>query len=178
MKNRAVILDRDGTLIVDLIYLNDPDQIEYLPGVFEALRLLRDEGFKLVVATNQSGVPRGAVDVRNLEEIHRRIRDKFSGEGVDLVSFHSAPYMTDYNHTMRKPNPGMLLEAAQWFNLDLSRSWMVGDRMTDVEAGHRAGTRSALIGTLGNPLDSEFAPPEVFAPNLLMAAQEIVLRSR
>lgn len=178
MKNPAVILDRDGTLIVDLIYLNDPDQIEYLPGVFEALRMLRDQGFKLIVATNQSGVPRGVVDVRNLDEIHRRIRDKFSLEGVDLISFHSAPYMTDYNHTMRKPNPGMLLEAAQWFNLDLSRSWMVGDRMTDVEAGHRAGTRSALIGPTADPNDSEFSPPEVFAPNLLVAAQEIVLRSR
>lgn len=175
MKNPAVILDRDGTLIVDHIYLNDPEKIEYLPGVFEALRLLRDRGFKLFVATNQSGVPRGVVDVRNLDEIHRRIRDKFSLEGVDILSFHSAPYMTDNDHHLRKPNPGMILEAAQWFNLDLPRSWMVGDRMTDVEAGHRAGTKSALLGPI---LDSEFAPPEICAPNLLVAAQEIVLRSK
>lgn len=176
-KHPAVILDRDGTLIVDRIYLNDPEQIEYLPGVFEALRLLRDQSFKLIVATNQSGVPRGLVDVRNLDEIHRRIRDKFSSEGVDLISFHSAPFMTDYDHPFRKPNAGMLLEAARWFNLDLSRSWMVGDRMTDVEAGHRAGTRSALIGTSSSPAESEFSPPEIHAPNLLAAAQEIVLRA-
>jgi D-glycero-D-manno-heptose 1,7-bisphosphate phosphatase len=147
-----------------------------LPGVFTALRLLRDHGFKLVVATNQSGVPRGLVDVKNLEEIHRRIRAKFASQGVDLLSFHSAPFMTDDDHPLRKPNPGMLLEAANWFALDLSASWMVGDRMTDVEAGHRAGTRTALIGTGELPADSTFDPPEIHAANLLIAAQEIVVR--
>ena len=172
----AVILDRDGTLIVDRIYLNDPDQIEYLPGVFVALRLLRDNGFRLLVATNQSGVPRGLVDVRNLDEIHRRIQGKFAGEGVDLLSFHSAPYMTDNDHHFRKPNAGMLFGAADWYNLDLAKSWMVGDRMTDVEAGHRAGARSVLIGFSDPPAHAQFLPPEIHAPNLLVAAQEIVLR--
>jgi histidinol-phosphate phosphatase family protein len=176
-KHPAVILDRDGTLIVDRVYLNDPEQIEYLPGVFEALRLLRDHGFKLFVATNQSGVPRGLVDVRNLDEIHARIRAKFAAEGVDLISFHSAPYMTDNDHHLRKPNPGMLLEAARWYNLDLSRSWMVGDRMSDVEAGHRAGCRGALIGTFETPEHPDFGPPEIHAANLLFAAQEIVARN-
>lgn len=176
-KKPAIILDRDGTLIVDLIYLNDPEKIEYLPGVFKALRLLRDKSFLFCVATNQSGVPRGLVDVRNLDEIHRRIQAKFCSEGVEILSFHSAPYMTDNDHHFRKPNPGMLLEAAAWYNLDLSRSWMIGDRMTDVEAGHRAGTKSALIGTAERPENSIFLPPEVHAPNLLVAAQEIIART-
>ncbi|MBX3021669.1 MAG: HAD family hydrolase [Bdellovibrionales bacterium] len=172
----AVILDRDGTLIVDLVYLNEPDRIEYLPGVFQALRLLRDAGYVLCVATNQSGVPRGRVDVRNLDEIHRRIQAKFASEGVDILSFHSAPYMTDNDHILRKPNPGMLLEAARWHGLDLKRSWMVGDRMTDVEAGHRAGSRSVLLGTWDSPKNSPFDPPEIHAPNLLTAAMEIIAR--
>jgi D-glycero-D-manno-heptose 1,7-bisphosphate phosphatase len=173
----GVIFDRDGTLIVDLVYLNDPDRIEYLSGVFQALRLLRDHGFVFCVATNQSGVPRGVVDVRNLDEIHRRIQAKFAAEGVDLLSFHSAPYMTDNDHPLRKPNPGMLIEAAQWYGLDLSRSWMVGDRMTDVEAGHRAGARSVLIGPTEDPKQSVYAPPEIHAPHLLAAAEEIVART-
>ncbi len=176
-KRPAVILDRDGTLIVDRIYLNDPEQIEYLPGVFEALRILRDAGFVFCIATNQSGVPRGLVDVRNLDEIHRRIQAKFSSQGVDLLSFHSAPYMTDNDHIYRKPNPGMILEAAAWYNLDLERSWMVGDRMTDVEAGHRAGCRSVLLGTAEIPEEFPYAPPEIHSPNLLYAAREIVKRS-
>lgn len=174
MKRKAVILDRDGTLIVDRIYLNDPDKIEYLPGVFEALRLLRDEGFVFAIATNQSGVPRGLVDVRNLDEIHRRIQGEFCKHGIDILSFHSAPYMTDNDHYFRKPNPGMLIEAATWYNLDLKASWMIGDRMTDVEAGHRAGTKSALIGSMEKPEHPIYAPPEVYAPDLLSAARLIL----
>lgn len=173
---KAVILDRDGTLIVDMVYLNDPEKIHYLPGVFEALRLLRDAGFVFCVATNQSGVARGIVDVRNLDEIHRRIRDEFSREGVDFLSFHSAPYMTDNDHPFRKPNPGMLTEAAQWHGLDLSQSWMIGDRMTDVEAGHRAGCRSVLLGASEDPDNFPYKPPEVHVPGLLDAAYEIIAR--
>lgn len=175
-KKPAVILDRDGTLIVDHIYLNDPERIEYLPGVFEALRILRDHGFVFCVATNQSGVPRGFVDVKNLDEIHRRIEAKFASQGVHILSFHSAPYMTDSDHWFRKPNPGMLFEAAHWHNLDLSRSWMIGDRMTDVEAGHRAGCRSVLLGALEDPADWPYLPPEIHSPNLLYAAREIIAR--
>ncbi len=177
-KKPAVILDRDGTLIVDKIYLNDPDQIHYLPGVFSALRLLRDHGFSFSVATNQSGVPRGLVDVRNLDEIHRRIQAKFASEGVDILSFHSAPYMTDNDHVFRKPNPGMLLEACSWYGFDPLASWMVGDRMTDVEAGHRAGMRSALLGVSDPPSGwPQFSPPEIHEPDLLSVAREIVSRS-
>jgi len=173
----AILLDRDGTLIHDFVYLNDPERIEYLPGVFQALRHLRDLGFSFCVVTNQSGVPRGLVDVRNLDEIHRRIQAKFCGEGVDILSFHSAPFMTDNDHILRKPNPGMLMEAAHWHNLDLRQSWMVGDRMTDVEAGHRAGTQTALLGTADLPALSPFAPPEIHAMNLLAVAHEIEART-
>lgn len=178
MNKKAVIFDRDGTLIVDRIYLNDPEKIEYLPGVFEALRLLRDGGFVFAVATNQSGVPRGMVDVRNLDEIHRRIQAEFCKYGVEILSFHSAPYMTDNDHIFRKPNPGMLLEAAQWHGFDLSRSWMVGDRMSDVEAGHRAGCRSVLLGSQELPSSfGAWAGPEIHCADLLSAAREILAKT-
>lgn len=170
---KAILLDRDGTLIVDRIYLNDPGQIEYLPGVFDALRMLRDSGYVFAVATNQSGVPRGLVDVRNLDEIHRVIQADFCRYGVDILSFHSAPYMTDNDHFLRKPNPGMLLEAAHWHRLDAGRCWMVGDRDTDVEAGHRAGMKSALLSADAQ-WTSRIAPPEIIAPSLLEVAHAIL----
>ena len=144
-QRKAIIFDRDGTLIVDKVYLNDPDAIEYLPGVFEALRTLRDAGFIFFVATNQSGVPRGLVDIKNLNEIHRRIRAAFSEHGVDILEFYYAPFLTEDPHILRKPNPGMLLQAAAEYKIDLGASWMIGDRMTDVEAGHRAGTRTIYL---------------------------------
>jgi histidinol-phosphate phosphatase family protein len=161
MKRKAIIFDRDGTLIKDKIYLNDPNEVEYLPGVFEALRRLRDHGFVFCVATNQSGVPRGLVDIKNLDEIHRVIRADFAREGVDILSFHSAPFMTDTNHPLRKPNAGMIEEAVRWHQLDPKRSWMVGDRITDVIAGHRAGMKTVLLkNTEEYKQITPFTPPE------------------
>ena len=177
MKKRAVFFDRDGTLIVDKLYLNDPAQIEYLPDVFVSLRKLRDAGYVFLVATNQSGVARGIVQIEKLREIHRVMRADFSREGIDFLSFHDAPYMTDTNHFMRKPNPGMLLEGASFYNIDLARSWMVGDRMTDVEAGHRAGTRAILLGGLESPSESAYSQPDAHVFSLSCVADSILRHS-
>lgn len=142
---KAIFFDRDGTLIVDKVYLNNPDDIEYLPQIFWALRSLRDAGYVFFVVTNQSGVPRGRVQLKNLLEIHRRIRGAFAEHGVDILDFYYAPYLTEHDHIYRKPNPGMLLQAAQEYNIDLGASWMIGDRLSDVEAGRRAGTKTILL---------------------------------
>lgn len=172
MKRKAVFFDRDGTLIVDKIYLNDPGQIEYLPDVFTALRLLRDQGFVFCVATNQSGVARGIVQIETLYKIHEIMRADFAREGIDILGFYYAPYMTDTNHPMRKPNPGMLLAGARDFNLDLGASWMVGDRMVDVEAGHRAGCKAAVVGSTEAIADGSTGP-ELKAAGLLEIARGI-----
>lgn len=174
MKRKAVFLDRDGCIIVDRIYLNDVKQIEYLPGVFSALRLLRDHGYIFMIATNQSGVARGIVDINNLYAIHAKIKADFAREGVDLLEFYYAPYMTDTDHPVRKPNPGMLLRGALDYDVDLKQSWMVGDRMTDVECGHRAGCRSALMGIGETPEGSKYSPPEIHAPGLYEVAEAIL----
>ena len=142
---KVVFFDRDGTLIFDKIYLNDPQQIEYLPGVFEGLRHLRDAGFDFIVVTNQSGVPRGLVDANNLHEIHRVIRSDMAQNGIDILNFYSAPFLVESNHPMRKPNPGMILAGIGDFNVDCKSSWMVGDRQTDIEAGAREGLRSVFL---------------------------------
>ena len=173
-KNKAIFFDRDGTLIVDKVYLNDPDSIEYLPGAFEALKILRDEGFVFFIVTNQSGVPRGKVSLKNLNEIHRRMRFAFAERGIDFVEFYYAPYMTNHNHIYRKPNPGMILQAAQDYKIDLGRSWMVGDRMTDVEAGHRAGVKTILLAESKAEIDFEFSPPTAVLSSLNEMARYIV----
>ena len=171
---KVVFLDRDGTLIVDKIYLNDPDAIEYLPGVFEGLRKLRDCGYEFIVATNQSGVPRGLVTLENLNEIHNRIGHEMSRCGIDILKFYYAPFLTDNRHPMRKPNPGMLDCGVRDFNVNRKKSWMVGDRMTDVAAGHRAGMRSVFLKGTENHGLSPFSPPEFVAGNLLEASDFIV----
>lgn len=171
---KTIFFDRDGTLIIDKVYLNDPDGIEYLPGVFGALQRLRDEGFEFVIVTNQSGVARGIVSMENLNEIHRRISAEFARHGISFAGIYSAPYSVESNHPMRKPNPGMLLAAAEEHGLDLASSWMVGDRMTDVEAGHRAGCRTVLLAGVESPEAVTAGQPTAFVADIVAAAEAIL----
>ena len=173
MKQKAIFLDRDGTIIEDKIYLNDVNNIHYLPYVFEALQLFRDLNYKLVVVTNQSGLARGVVDIHILRAIHRQIYQDCSEKGIEILGFYYAPFLPITNHYLRKPNPGMLNEARLHFHINMKNSWMIGDRMTDIEAGHRAHTQSILIGDLDSPQGSPFAPPVAHVGNLLEAAHFI-----
>lgn len=171
--NKAIILDRDGTIIVDKVYLNDPEQVEYLPNVFEGLKMLRDLGYIFTIATNQSGIAKGIVDIRNMDIIHEKIAYEFAKHGVYFAGFYYAPYPTDSNHLRRKPNPGMLLDASSEHKINLKKSWMIGDRMTDVEAGHRAGCRSILLEGTESPFHPSFLGPEVIVKDLVEAAEFI-----
>ena len=141
---KVVFFDRDGTLIIDKIYLNDPDAIEYLPGVFTGMKRLQEAGYEFIVVTNQSGIPRGLVDPANLEEIHRRIGVAMAEQGIEILHFYHAPHLVESNHPLRKPNSGMLDAGVEAYNIDRAQSWMVGDRMTDVEAGRRAQMRGVF----------------------------------
>lgn len=170
---KAVFLDRDGTVIVDKHYLNHPSQIEYLEGAFTALKKIQAAGYKLFIVTNQSGVASGKVDSKNLDKIHQLMDDRLTQEGVYIEEFLSAPYLSTSNHYYRKPNPGMLKEIAIYYNIDLSQSWMVGDKMSDVESGHRAQTKSILLGNLEDPNDFKWSPPEACVVTLKQVAEVI-----
>jgi D-glycero-D-manno-heptose 1,7-bisphosphate phosphatase len=166
--NRAVILDRDGTIIVDKVYLNDISKIEYMPGALEGLREMRDLGFRLIVATNQSGVARGLVAIETLYAIHEKIRGDLAREGISIEGFYYAPHSVESHHSMRKPKPGMLLAAASDFGLDLRQCYMIGDRDTDVLAGQAAGTKTIYLNhTFPQP---EGLSPDFSCPDLLTAA--------
>lgn len=154
MPRPAVFLDRDGTLNREVDYLSDPAEFELIPGVPAALRALSAAGYALVVVTNQSGVARGLLSLETLDAIHARMRRVLEAENVRLDGIESCPHHPAAgepplraNCTCRKPAPGMLLKAAQDLDLDLARSWMVGDSLRDLQAGEAAGTRSILVRT-------------------------------
>lgn len=155
----AVLLDRDGTLVVERHYLAQPDQLELLPGVVPALRRLRDAGFELVVVTNQSAIARGLVDEAGLARIHERLHEML--EGLPRAYLHcphhpdagAGPYRRPCD--CRKPAPGLIARAAALFELDLRRSWIVGDSARDVLAGRALGLRGALVRS-GQPLQPAF----------------------
>lgn len=149
--NKAVFLDRDGTLIEYVPYLRSPDQVELMPGGAEALQRLKKLNFLLVVATNQSGVARGYFGESSVEKVHDRIRELLSREGVQIDAFYFCPHGPAGEGfrecSCRKPAPGMGLKAAEDLDLDLKKSWMIGDSLCDLEFGLNMGCRSILVRT-------------------------------
>ncbi len=155
----AVFLDRDGTLNVEVDYLSDPDQLVLIPGAAEALRRFRAAGYLLCVVTNQSGIARGRFDEETLHRIHERFQALLAAEGAGVDSIGYCPHLlpeeagpTDHQAYVRpcpcrKPAPGLLEDAAQRFDIDLSRSFMIGDSLRDLDAGAALGVRGILVRT-------------------------------
>ncbi|MBW3599044.1 MAG: D-glycero-beta-D-manno-heptose-7-phosphate kinase [Planctomycetes bacterium] len=143
--NRALFFDRDGTLIHDAGYPRDPGQVYLLPGAAEALGGLKQQGFRLVLISNQSGIARGLITRDEAEAVHREVLRALQERGVELDGAYYCPHSPEEHCPCRKPSPGMLFDAARELNLQLDASYMVGDKPTDIEAGRRAGCRTILL---------------------------------
>jgi len=145
----AVFLDRDGTLLREEGYLSDPDGVFLLPGVPRALNLLKDAGFALVVVTNQSGIARGLYSLEDYRSVAQRVEEVLAREGIRLDATHFCPHHPDATGPCdcRKPGTGMHRAAAQELNLDLGRSFFVGDRVRDVLPASELGGRGILVRT-------------------------------
>lgn len=189
MLRPAVFLDKDGTLIHDVPYNVDPARVELTLGAREGVRMLRAAGYALVVASNQSGVARGLFTSDDLSRVRARIEHLLD---LALDGFYCCPHLPDGKVVAyaiacecRKPRPGLLTRAARELGLDLGRSWMVGDILSDIEAGARAGCRTALLtcgsGAFGasgtEPFDCPLRTPTLIAPDLHDAARRITLAS-
>jgi D-glycero-D-manno-heptose 1,7-bisphosphate phosphatase len=153
MSPPAVFFDRDGVLIADEGNLTDPRQVRLLPGAAEAASALKQNGFIPVVVTNQPVVARGWITERQLQEIHKHIQRMLGPEGT-IAHFFYCPHhphadLPEYRQDCgcRKPRPGMLLRAANELDVDLNQSFMIGDRITDILAGHAAGCQTVLLET-------------------------------
>lgn len=144
-KKAAVFFDRDGTLIRDVGYPRDPAQVEMIPGVLPVLRWLKQQGVMLVVFSNQSGIGRGIIQPEEAERVKERFIEMFRAEGIEFDGYFCCPHAPEEGCECRKPKPGMLLQAQKQLNLDPSRSYTIGDRLSDVEAGLRAGTKGILF---------------------------------
>lgn len=157
-KQRAIFLDRDGTINRYVGFLRNIDDFELLPGVAEAIKRINASGYLAIVVTNQPVIARGEVTVPQLQEIHNKMETLLGAEGAYLDAIYYCPHHPHKGYEgeipelkidcdCRKPNPGMLLKAAEAFNIDLSNSWMVGDGENDIKAGKAANCKTALIGS-------------------------------
>jgi D-glycero-D-manno-heptose 1,7-bisphosphate phosphatase len=145
MLQPAIFLDRDGTLMEEVHYCNDPARVRLLPGVKDALPRLKAAGFRLVIVSNQSGIGTGRITPEQYAAVHARLLELTGAGIIDAAYF--CPDPADAPTHRRKPAPGMLMEARDDLGLDLARSWMIGDKTIDVQCGRNAGARPILVQT-------------------------------
>jgi D-glycero-D-manno-heptose 1,7-bisphosphate phosphatase len=146
MSDKALFLDRDGTLMVDVGYPSRPEQVRLLPGVAEALAACRDAGYRLSIISNQSGVGRGYFGPEAVQAVHDRLVELLAEQGVAIDDARYCLHAPEDQCECRKPSPLMIRRSAEHLGVDMARSFMVGDKASDIEAGQRAGCRTILFG--------------------------------
>ena len=181
--NKAVFLDKDGTLIHDFPYNVDPEKIVLQHNLITGLKHLQENGYTLILITNQAGIAYGYFKPEALLLVEEKIKTILNKHGIILSGFYYCPHHIDgsielYNIDCdcRKPKPGMLLKAAGDFNIDLKNSWMIGDILNDIEAGNKAGCRSILIDN-GNETEwliNTKRQPVIKVKNINKAAEYII----
>ena len=147
--NRAVFLDRDGTLIAEKNYLHRPEDVEIFPGAGAALKKLSDAGFKLIIVTNQSGIGRGLFTLADAERVNAHLAREFARDGVRFEKTYIAPEAPDQPSRGRKPSPQFLFDARDEFGMDLAESFMAGDKLIDLECGWNAGVKKSILVRTG-----------------------------
>lgn len=168
-----VILDRDGTIVVDRGYLSDPAGLEFLPGAAEGLRWLHERGYRLVVITNQSGVGRGRFTYERVLEMNARLEDMVKAAGARLEAIYVCPHAPDAGCDCRKPALGLLMRAAAELHFDPARAIVIGDKESDIEFGQSVGATTVLIAGRPTRMFGAQFTPDLVATDLLAAAKAL-----
>jgi D-glycero-D-manno-heptose 1,7-bisphosphate phosphatase len=170
----AVFIDRDGTIMEDCVYCSDPKNVKIFPGVPEALRRLKSNGFKLIIITNQSGIGRGLFTVEQYRAVEAELLRQLGDSLIHATYF--CPHVPGQHSTHRKPAPGMIIDAAREHHIDVSCSFLIGDAEIDVECAHNAGVRAIRVRT-GLQRDTTRSMADWRADDL-PAAVEIILATK
>lgn len=160
--NKAVFLDRDGVINKEINYLYKAEDFEFIEGVFPALKPFQDQGYLLIIITNQSGIARGYYSEADFLNLNQWMLKQFEAQGVNIARVYYSPYHPEYgigkykkDTTCRKPNPGMILQAKEEFNIELGESILIGDKETDIETGINAGIKINILVRSGHRINEE-----------------------
>lgn len=174
MLSKVVFLDRDGTIIEDKNFLKTPDEIEFFPGSVQAIRILRNLGYKIVVLSNQSGIGRGILTEKMVKEVNDSLIRRLEEKDAPVDALYFCPHQRDDNCGCRKPKTGMIQKAAQELKLNLKNTVVIGDKLTDVKLGKNIRAKTILVQTgygkkeLDKLVDVN-DKPDFVAENLLQA---------
>jgi D-glycero-D-manno-heptose 1,7-bisphosphate phosphatase len=157
MSSPAIFLDRDGTIIVEKNYPSHPDQVALVEGAIAGLRAMAKHGYPLVVVSNQSGIGRGYFSIEQADAVERRVIDLLASEGVTVAAWYRCPHAPDAGCACRKPAPGMIHSAVRDLDLDPARSFIIGDKWSDIELAAAVGAVGILVTTGYGIVDADRA---------------------
>ena len=169
MANRAVFLDRDGTMAKDVHYCSRPEDFELFPNTAKAIKLLNDHSFKVIVVTNQSGIARGYFSEEMLAQIHEKMSKELAKKGGRVDAIYYCPHHPEANCDCRKPKPKLILQAVRDFDIDLKHSFVVGDLQIDVDLGRAVGCKTILVRGRDMSIN-----PDAMVSDLVAAAWQIL----
>jgi D-glycero-D-manno-heptose 1,7-bisphosphate phosphatase len=172
-KQKAIFIDRDGTLIEEVNFLHRVEDLRFFDYTNEAVKLLKSHGFLVLIATNQSGIGRNVYTEADMHSVHEAIQNHLTAK---IDAFYFCPHLPNEGCSCRKPNLGMIEQALRDFEIDLENSWMIGDKILDVQLGHNAKIKTALVltgygKTHQRILDQQ---PDIVAENLLEVVTHII----
>ena len=144
---KAIFLDRDGTINVEIQYLHEPEKFEFLPSAIRALKNLQENGFKLIIITNQAGIAKNLYKHEDMVRTHNHMENLLEKENIYLDGIYYCPHKSEDKCECRKPSPGMIKKAILEKNIDPSKSWMIGDKISDIKSGNLAEVRTILVMT-------------------------------
>ncbi len=181
MKYKVVFLDRDGTINEEKGYINDLSRLKLLPKVAEALKILKDNGFKLIVITNQSGPARGYFPEELVFKANELLQKRLQKKGVSIDEFFVCLHHPNDNCPCRKPKPGLILKALERYPIDFSKSYLIGDKIIDIETAQNIGIKGILVLTGYGKGELKYVAPQkkikpYFVANNLKEAAEFILK--
>ncbi len=175
----AVFIDRDGTINEEILYLNEPEKFKMLPYVLEGIKKFMDMGYRIVIVTNQPGIGFGYYTKEDFYRVNHRMLSELSGAGILVDRIYFCPHTKAQQCECRKPNQALILRAKTDLHLSLEKCYFIGDRTSDIEAGHRAGMKSILVKTGAQGGDGEYpVKPDYIASHILDAAEWVLRKER
>jgi len=171
---KTIFLDRDGVINKEVNYLHKIDDCEFIPGIFDACIYFQNIGFKIIIITNQSGIARGYFDESDYQALTDWIIKQFSAKNIDILDVFHCPHGPDSSCNCRKPKPGMLLEAKNKYNINMTNSWLIGDKEVDILAANNAGIINTILVRSGHKIN-EYSSNARYVLDSIHASTKIII---
>jgi len=174
MRKKVVFIDRDGVINIEVGYLHKADDFKFIDYVFESLKLIQNKGFEIIIVTNQSGIARGIYTENEYHNLNAWMIKKFKDQHIKILDTFYCPHGPNDSCKCRKPNPGMIYEAKKKHSINLSESWMIGDKESDIQAGHSAGINKTILVRSGHAIDEKNTKALFVVDSIKECAEKII----